>query len=151
LTLCNRNIQKVLDSHGDLGLMRTTFQEGEFTGIYHQIFPLKWGFGDDDVLYDHRKQLPPSLRRKAGVRNVAGSTTAPMVARWDTFDEIILQSGLTIKIFSSSKEAPTEVIKKKTVEYYGKLLGESVQEEFKSQMNPELTKFMEIFEKFMGL
>ncbi len=42
LTLCNRNIQKVLDSHGNLGLMRTTFQEGEFTGIYHQIFPLKW-------------------------------------------------------------------------------------------------------------
>lgn len=154
LTLCNRNIGKVLDSHGALGLMRTTFQEGQFSGVYHQIFHLKWGFDDDEVAYEHRKHLPPTLRRKAGVRNVNrenGTTTAPMDVRWDTFDETILQSGLTIKVFSSCKEAPTDVIKSKTVEYYDKLFDDSIREKYKSQMGPDLTKFMENFEKSMGL
>jgi len=75
-----------------------------------------------------------------------------MTTRWDTFDEVILQSGLTIKVFSSSKEAPTEVIKQKTVEYYNKLLEESVREKkFKNDMSPELKQLMNNFEKFMGL
>lgn len=156
LTLCNRNIQKVLDSSGGLGLMKTTFQEGQFTGVYHQIFPLAWGPGDEDVIYKHRKHLPSSLRRKAGVRGATGvngtaTAASPINTRWDMFDEIILQSGLTIDVFSSSKEAPTEVVKKKTVEYYDKLMDDSVRQEFKNQMGPDLAKFMENFEKSFGL
>lgn len=131
-TLCKRNIGKVLDSDGVLGLMINQFAEGTFdgqysSGVYYQIYPLQRVA--DCAKYEHREHLPPRMRRSPGRTkdNVFLETV------WDDLDEVILQSGLTLAVFSSPN--PGEVIKKKTVEWFKRVTEEPSRDLKKSDLN----------------
>lgn len=106
---CQGSITEVLNSSGTLGLTANQYSDGRFAGWIYTVYYLP--NQEDSAKYEHRKGLPPSLRRTPG-RTEDG---VPLETTWDMYDEIILQGGLTTAVFSSPN--PWQAIRRKTADF----------------------------------